>query len=200
MPGEQIARTVNNRRTNTILFPYLVFIFFLACSLMSACGYRFTGAGVRIGPGYDTLAIPVFPSTSSFLGYEGEFTKVLREQFIRHSRLKIVSKDNAQVVLSGTIYSISTEPLTYSVTEQTIHGYTSTDTVTTSREMRVRVNVQLIDRQKGDIIWQDSDLSDTASFSVSSDPLRTRYRQRQAFIAIAQDLATRIYSKTMERF
>jgi outer membrane lipopolysaccharide assembly protein LptE/RlpB len=191
---------VKNLRRNTIPSPYLFFIAFLTCCILSGCGYRFRGAGARIGAGYATIAIPVFPSTSTFLGYEAEFTKLLREQFITHSRVRIVSEEKAQVVLSGTISSIITDPLTYSTTRQTIHGFTSTDTVTRSREMRVRVEATLIDRQRGEIIWQDSDLTDTAAFSVSSDPLRTRYYRRQAFIAISQALATRIYSKTMERF
>jgi outer membrane lipopolysaccharide assembly protein LptE/RlpB len=192
---------VNNLRRNTIVPPYFVFIFFLAsCLLLAGCGYRVRGAGAPIGVSYDTIAIPIFPSTSTFLGYEAEFTRVLREQFITNSRVKIVSNEEAEVILSGTISSISTEPLTYTTTRETIHGITSTYAVTRSREMRVRVEAKLVDRQKGEIVWQDSNLTDTADFLVSEDPLSTRYNQRQAFIAVAQDLATRIYSRTMERF
>jgi len=168
--------------------------------LVAGCGYRVRGPGERIGLRYDKLAIPIFPSTSSFLGYEAEFTRVLREHFITHSRMNIVRRKNAQVVLSGAISSIITEPLTYSTKKQVIHGFTSTHAVTRSREMRVRVEAKLLDTKNGSIIWQASDLTHTAGFSVSADPLRTRYNQRQAFIAIARDIATRIYSKTMERF
>jgi hypothetical protein len=106
----------------------------------------------------------------------------------------------AQAVLSGSIYSITTEPLTYTVQRQTIHGYSSTDEVTSSRTMTIRVGATLADRATGTIIWQDSNLTGEAGFSVSADPLVNRYNQRQAFISIAQDIATRIYSQTMERF
>jgi outer membrane lipopolysaccharide assembly protein LptE/RlpB len=187
--------------TDKIPSSYLFPLAFLAAFLLvTGCGYRFRGAGAPIGVSLDSIAIPLFPSTSSFVGYEADFTRILRDQFITHSRVRIESKENAQAVLSGKIYSIVTEPLTYSVTKQSIHGFTSTDTVTRSREMRVRVEATLLDRQTATVIWHDSSLMDTASFSVSSDPLRTRYNQRRAFIAIAQDIATRIYSKTMERF
>jgi len=179
-------------------------LFFLTalfcCLLVTGCGYRFRGAGVPRGVSLDTIAIPIFPSASSFAGYEADFTRILREQFIAHSRVRIVTKENAQAVLSGKINSIITDPLTYSVTKQTIHGFDSTDAVTSSRKMRVRVEAKLTDKDTGTIIWQDASLTGEASFSVSSDPLRTRYDQRRAFIAIAQDLAARIYSKTMERF
>jgi outer membrane lipopolysaccharide assembly protein LptE/RlpB len=194
------VRTVKNLRIHRILPPYFIFVVFLASCFMSGCGYRFRGAGVSIGVSLDTIAIPIFPSTSSFLGYEADFTRILREQFITHSRARIVSKEKAQAVLSGTIRSMVTQPLTYSVTKQTIHGYTSTDAVTSSREMRVQVEAQLVDTVTGAVIWQDASFAGEAGFSVSSDPLRTGYDQRQAFIAIAREIATRIYSKTMERF
>jgi outer membrane lipopolysaccharide assembly protein LptE/RlpB len=175
-------------------------LLFLCCLLVTGCGYRFRKAGVPIGVVLDTIAIPLFPTTSSFVGYEADFTRILREEFITHSRVRIVSKENAQAVLSGSIYSIITEPLTYSVRKQTIHGFVSTDEITSSREMRVRVEAKLTDRETGTILWEDGSFTGETSFSVSSDPLRTRYNQRKAFIAIAQDIATRIYSKTMERF
>ena len=178
----------------------IFFLAFIACCITSGCGYQFRAAGAPIGVTLDTIAIPLFPSTSSFVGFEADFTRILREEFITHSRVRIVSKENAQVVLSGSIYSIITEPLTFSVKKQTIHGFDSTYAVTSSREMRVRVEAKLIDRETGTIIWQDGSFIGETSFSVSSDPLRTRYYQRRAFIAIAQDIATRIYSKTMERF
>jgi len=179
---------------------YCAFLLVVFSLVVAGCGYSLRGPGERIGPDYDTLAIPLFSSTSSFLGYEAEFTGVLREHFITRSRMKIVTRENAQVVLSGTISSIITEPLTYSTKKQVIHGLASTHAVTRSREMRVRVEAKLLDRQKGIIIWQTSNLTDTAGFAVSADPLSTRYNQRQAFIAIARDIAARIYSKTMERF
>jgi outer membrane lipopolysaccharide assembly protein LptE/RlpB len=178
----------------------LLFMLIICCLLVTGCGYRFRKAGVPIGVALDTIAIPLFPTTSSFVGYEADFTRILREEFITHSRVRIVSKENAQAVLSGSIYSIITEPLTYRVRKQTIHGFVSTDEITRSREMRVRVEAKLTDRETGTILWEDGSFTRERSFSVSSDPLRTRYNQRKAFIAIAQDIATRIYSKTMERF
>ena len=173
---------------------------FLLCGLGSGCGYHFREAGKPTGIALDSIAIPLFSSTSTFLGYEAEFTRILRREFITHSRIKITRRGQAQAVLSGSIYSIATEPLTYTVQRQTIHGYSSTDEVTSSRTMTVRVGATLSDRATGAVIWQDSNLSGEAGFSVSADPLVNRYNQRQAFISIAQDIAARIYSQTMERF
>ena len=43
-------------------------------------------------------------------------------------------------------------------------------------------------------------MEEKASFTVDSDPLKTRYNQRRATKKIAQLLAERIYLRTMERF
>jgi outer membrane lipopolysaccharide assembly protein LptE/RlpB len=174
--------------------------FILSCSLLCACGYHFRTIGEPIGITLDSIAIPLFPSSSSYLGYEGEFIRVVREEFITNSRVRIERKERAQAVLSGKIHSIITDPLTFSITQETIHGYSSTDVVTSSRTMKVRVEVKLTDRATGTILWQDSNVTSEASFSVSSDPLTNQYNQRQTFISIAQDIASQIYSRTMERF
>ena len=175
-------------------------VLLVCCLLITGCGYQFRIAGAPIGVTLDTIAIPIFPTTSSYVGYEADFARILREEFITHSRVRIVSEEKAQTVLSGSIYSIITEPYTYRVKKQTIHGLTATDEITRSREMRVRVEAKLTDRETGTVIWHDGSFIGETTFSVSSDPLSTRYNQRKAFIAIAQDIATRIYAKTMERF
>jgi hypothetical protein len=90
--------------------------------------------------------------------------------------------------------------LTFTITREAVDDFTSTDEVTSSREMKVRVEARLTDRRTGTVIWQDNSFVGEESFSVSSDPLSSRYYQRQAFISIAQDIARRVYSKTMERF
>lgn len=177
----------------------LSLIFILSC-LGFGCGYHFRSAGSPIGIGPDSIAVPLFSSTSSFMGIEGEFTRIVREEFIRHSRVRIESEDKAQTLLSGQIYFITTEPLAYTITQQTIDGYLSTDEVTSSRTLKVRLDVKLIDTGTGRTIWHDSNLTGEVSYSVSADPLQNRYNQRQALISIARDLATRVYSRTMERF
>jgi hypothetical protein len=177
----------------------IILICIVSC-LGFGCGYHFRPAGRPIGIAPDSIAIPLFSSTSSFMGIEGEFTRIVREEFMRHSRVRIETKDKAQTLLSGRIYSIATEPLAYTITQQTIHGYLSTDEVTSSRTLKVRLDVKFIDTGTGSTIWHDSNLTGEAIYSVSADPLQNRYNQRQALISIARDLATRVYSRTMERF
>ena len=194
------------------LTPLFLFLIFILCCVTSGCGYHFRPAGKPIGITLDSIAIPLFSSTSSFMGVEGEFTRIVREEFITHSRVRIQSKDKAQTVLSGRIHSITTEPLTYRITktpititrtgsgEEITYDYLSIDEVTSSRTLKVRLDIKLTDMETGKIIWHAPNLAGEASFTVSSDPLRNRYNQRRALISIAHNLATQIYSRTMERF
>jgi hypothetical protein len=170
------------------------------CSLVFGCGYHFRSVGSSLNVHLESIAIPPFSSSSSYAGIEDDFTTVVRQEFMSRSKVRLVEEKSAQAVLRGRLQSVTTEALTYTVTQQTIHGLLSTDKVTSSRILRVRLEITLTDTVTEEIIWQDGNLTEKASFQVSSDPLTTQHNQRLALISIARDLAARIYSKTMERF
>ena len=170
------------------------------CSLVFGCGYHFRSVGSSLNVHLESIAIPPFSSSSSYAGIEDDFTTVVRQEFISRSKVRLAEEKSAQAVLRGRLYSVTTEPLTYTVTQQTIHGLLSTDKVTSSRILRVRLEITLTNTATEEIIWQDGNLTERASFQVSSDPLTTQHNQRLALISIARDLAARIYSRTMERF
>jgi len=148
----------------------------------------------------ESLAIPMFSSTSSEIGFEADFTKVIRQEFISHGRVPLVPEEKAQAVLIGRIHDIRADPLNYRSQEYTVGGHTSTYEVTRSRKLRVRLEVQLVDKRAGKIIWREPAMEDQATYSVSADPLEMRYSERQALEKIASRLAKRIYLRTMERF
>jgi hypothetical protein len=170
------------------------------CFLVFGCGYHFKSLGPPPNMRLEFLSIPPFSGASSYAGIEDDFTTAVRQEFLTRSKVMLVEEKSAQAVLRGRLYSVTTEPLTYTVTQQKIHGLLATDKVTRSRTLKVRLEINLKDTATGEIIWQDGNLTDTASFQVTSDPLTTQHNQRLALIAIARDLATRIYSRTMERF
>ena len=178
-----------------------VIVILTFCSLAFGCGYYFRPGGFPLNVDLESIAIPCFSSTSSYAGTQDEFTRIVRQEFISQSRVRIEDEAAAQAVLRGRLYSITTEPLAYNVAQQTVHGLPSTDEVTASRILRVRLEVTVTDMATREIIWQDSNLTETAIFQVSSsDPLTTQYNQRMALRSIAQGLATQIFSRTMENF
>jgi outer membrane lipopolysaccharide assembly protein LptE/RlpB len=170
------------------------------CFFLAGCGYHLRADGEPVGIELESLAIPMFSSTSSEIGFEADFTKVIRQEFISYGKVPIVPEEKAQMVLVGKIREIRADPLTYRTQDFTLGGYTSTYEVTKSRKLRVRVEVQLMDRRQGKIVWREPGMEEQASYTVSTDPLEMRYSERQALEKIAGRLAKRIYSRTMERF
>jgi len=168
--------------------------------LVAGCGYQLRADGEPVGIQLESLAIPLFSSTSSEIGFEADFTKMIRQEFISHGRVPLVTEEEAQAVLIGKIREIRADPLTYRSQDFTVGGYTSTYEVTKSRKLRVKLEVQLVDRRSGKVIWREAGMEDQASYSVSGDPLEMRYTERQALEKIASRLAKRIYLRTMERF
>jgi len=166
----------------------------------SGCGYTLQATAQPKGISIPSLAIPMMSSPSSSLGFEGDFTKMIRKEFVSHSQVPLVSEDKAAMVLIGRVYDIKTDPLSYRVTQNAFQGGLVNFEVTNSRWLKIRLSAKLLDRTTGKVIWDDGIMEEKASFAVESDPVRTRYNQRKAVEKIAQLLAERIYLKTMERF
>ena len=165
----------------------------LALLWVSGCGYNLQATRQPKGISMPSLAIPLMESPSSSLGFEGDFTMMIRKEFVSHSQVPLVSKDQAAAVLIGKVVDIKTEPLSYKITQGTFE-------VTSSRWLKIKLAAKLLDRTTGKIIWNDEQMEEKASFAVDSDPLKTAYNQRRAAKRVAQLLAERIYLKTMERF
>jgi len=166
--------------------------FLLFICLMAGCGYHFRAGGEPVGITLENLAIPLFTSTSTDIGFEANFTRIVREEFISHAKVPLVPEETARTVLVGRIIEIRTDPI----------GYDSLGafTVTKTRRLKIRLDVQLIDRVQGKVIWHDASIEERSSFQVETDPLATRFSQEQALEKLARRAAKKMYQRTLERF
>jgi hypothetical protein len=186
--------------------PFHIAFFSWAVSLVvlwlfaAGCGYHLRPTGEPMGITIDSLAIPLFRSTSVEKGFEAEFTKVLREEFASHGKVPLVSEEKAQFLLTGRVYDTWTDPVSYSYQEQNVRGHTSIYEETNRRRLRLRVDVSLVERDTGRVVWHEKAMETRMSYEVSADPLQTRYDEQLALEKIARRLAKRIYMMTMERF
>jgi hypothetical protein len=181
-----------------MFFPSLLFGFILMTAL--GCGYHFQGTGKPVGISIDSLALPLMESTSSFLAFEGEFSRAIREEFASHGRVPIVSREEAAAVLIGKIYEIETRPYSYDILHRDVRSRQTDYEVTNARWLEIMLKIRLEDRATGRIIWEDRKMTERHTYAVTHDPLANRFNQRKALRAIARTLARRIYAKTMERF
>lgn len=127
-------------------------------------------------------------------------TEAIREEFISHTAVPIVSREKADAVLVGRVHDISTQPLSYSILRSNVGGEGTVYEETKKRELTVKMEAKLIDRATGRAVWSDKAMEESTSFAVKKDPLANRYNRRAALRKIAQRLARRFYSKTMDRF
>ncbi len=181
-----------------VLLPILVILSFLLSA--AGCGYHFRGTGKPIGLQIESLAIPLMESTSSSLGFEGDFTRIIREEFASHAKFPLVSREKASTVLIGKVTDIETDPYTYNLTQTMVAGEKANYSTTGARWLRIKLSVKLVDRNTGKVIWYDEKMEEKTTFAVGTDPLINRYNEKRAVQEIARTLAERIYMKTMERF
>jgi hypothetical protein len=148
----------------------------------------------------ENLAIPLFTSTSTDIGFEASFTRIVREEFISHAKVPLVPEERARTVLVGRIIEMRTDPIGYDARSFTLNNSSGTFSVTKTRRLRIRLDVQLIDRAQGKVIWHDASIEERSSFLVDTDPLATQFYQEQALEKLARRAAKKMYQRTMERF
>jgi hypothetical protein len=174
-------------------------VFSSACLLIS-CGYHFRADGEPLGVRIESIAIPLIASRSSDIGFEADFTRIIREEFIGHVKVPLVPVESAQAVLIGRIYDIKTEVLTFDIQQETVQGHFTSHEVTNSRRLKIKGDFRLTDRATGKTLWHDGAMEEEARFAVESDPLENRYNRHQALQRVARRLAKRVFLKTVERF
>ncbi len=169
-------------------------LFLLSFIFFFGCGYHLRSTKYPVSLDARKIAIPIIKSPSSQLGFEAEITKMIRRQFISHSKLRIVPEYKADVVLIAKIVEIKREPISYTVREGRYE-------VTSARWLKVKMEAMLIDRRKGKVIWKAT-FREKAPYSVDphADPMFTRSNEMRALRYIGEQIAQRIYLRTMERF
>ena len=164
------------------------------------CGYKLKATGEPTGINMENISIPMIESTSSSLGFESDFTRVIREEFTSHTKIPLVSKADADYVLFGKISEIKTQPYSYNIEKKDVQGHNTTHELTGERWLKIKLHARLVEKSTGKLIWEDKNMEEKRTFSVGTDPLTNRYNQRQAIEWIARTLSKRIYLKTVERF
>jgi len=165
-----------------------------------ACGYHFRPTGEPIGLTLDSLAVPLMTSTSSDPGFEAVFTRMVRDEFISHARVPLLPSEEAAFTLVGHIHTIWTDPQSYSFLEQTVRGNSVVYDETNRRRLRLRLDVSLVERSTGKVVWREEGMETRASYEVTADPLVDQNNKQVALERVAKRLAQRIYMRTMERF
>ncbi|HDR13880.1 MAG TPA: hypothetical protein ENN79_00045 [Desulfobacteraceae bacterium] len=180
----------------------------LLCALLITfftvgCGYSISSPGAPAGPavsGITGLAISLVESPSSSLGFEAEFTRMVRKEFISYSGVPLMPEPEAPYILECRITEISTRARRYQSTRTTLHGEEHVYWRTSGRRMSVDMDARLVEKATGNVIWHDESIVETADWNLGADPLADRDAQRAALRRLAERVAVKLYSRTVDRF
>ena len=148
--------------------------------ILAGCQYQ--PEQLAVGPG-SMLAIPMFGNRTFRAGLEDVLTQEVRKQFLLGSRLEMVSVEDADLVLQGTVAYYQKEPVSQVADELA--------------EYRVELHVRasLCDRRTGRQHW-NRELTDSVTYApVTGHTLQT---EEEAIERVCQHLAVALVNLTTE--
>lgn len=183
-----------------VLFLHALCAMLFALFALSGCGYQLRAPGEPVGWSIQSLSVPMMTSTSSVVGFEHDFTKIVRDEFIGRAKVPLLAQEHAQYLLVGHVHDIRSEPMSYSFLERDVRGHRVTFDETNRRRLRLALSVSLVEKATGEVVWREDLMETRGSYDYGADPLVNQYNERLALERIARRLAQRIYARTMERF
>lgn len=165
------------------------FVLFLA-SFLSGCGYHFPGNRSGLPPDVRSVAIPVFANHTIQTGIESEVTRAVVEKFISAKRVPLADQDSADALLTGSVKSFVTSPITVAAGIQAATEYRATLTV----------EITLKRLKDGKILRKEEEISEWRNYRVESDLARTEVNKKEAIRQISVLLAEKVHDWILEDF
>ena len=159
------------------------------CGVLTACGYRFAGSG-SFPEGVNSIFIEVIENRTSKTGVERIVTNQMIFEFSRRRENSLVSKlDEADAILKGSINSIRTQTISRVDTE-----------VANEREVTMKVDLKLIKKDGGAVIWVANGLSDREAYDVVNSKIDTDRNEELAIGRLSERLSERVFNRLTDDF
>ena len=157
--------------------------------ILIACGYRFTGSGA-FPEDVNFIFIKVIENRTSKIGVERIVTNELIFEFSRQRESSLVSDlSEADAILMGSINSLRTQTISRAGTD-----------LANEREVIMMVDLRLIKKNGGAVIWAAKGLSDREAFDVASAKIETDRNEEEAIGRLSKRLSERIFSRLTDDF
>ena len=145
-------------------------IFLIFCFIFSGCGYHIAGKGINLPPEVKSIAIPILKNETKETNLEHIVTEAIRNEFIRTKKLKVVSEEEADAILYGTIKSFDISAVSFDRNDFVM-------------EYKAKMVLDLSLRKKDDntVLWSDNNLSVTNDYGAEDSVVVTSspdYKER----------------------
>ena len=134
-----------------------------------------------------TIAVPVFQNRTTQPALEEEVTTAIVNRFIRDSKLRVVSEDQADLVITGGVRAYSNAVFGFNAREQA-----------QEYQVAVTVVVTVRDRVKNREMWKDDSLVRTANYFVTASPGQEPQTEAQGRASAVDKVADAILNRTVE--
>ncbi len=127
----------------------------IAALALSSCNYGFAGGGLP--PKIKTVAVIPFDNDTPSPTLQSELNTLLSTQFVSRLGLHPASENRADAIVRGRITRFDTGiPVAYSA---------SPNSTSAQRELRITVDVEIVDQTNGRVIWSRKGLVGVADYS-----------------------------------
>ncbi len=189
--------TGNRRRNNrkkTLSKPAKWFAAVLLVSMVlttAGCGYRFSPGGDWIDSRYQTVFVDNMTNTTSEPFIEIYLRTGFEDQFRKSSRFRLAgSKEAADLILQGTILSLSIPPVAYDRFDKAQEG-----------RAVMTVNLSFEEKVAGKKIWSVSNFAGNETYRIDqANPNATSVSKTAALQKLSNDMAEKAFRSLMSGF
>ncbi len=176
-------------------FLLLSALYLLLSTFLLGCGYT---TGSLLPPSIKTIYVKTFTNkiditaevseTSRYKTYapllEVDITKEIIDRFIYDGNLRVVKKENADLMLTGELIDYNRQALRY-----------DTDDEVEERRLSLVVSLVLHDLRKDEIMWKEESFIGDSTYFTTGSLAKT---EDTALDEAIEDLARRIVERTIE--
>jgi hypothetical protein len=149
-------------------------LFFIHCGI-----YSFSGS---LAPHLKTVAVPLFDNRTVEYGIAEEITDTVIQEFTRDNSLKIADRNNADILVEGSIIRVDDRAGAFDKTERV-----------QDLKIYVTAHVKATDQVKRTLLW-DERLTQWGSFDPSSGPDSRSDGIREALDKISKEILNKTVS------
>jgi hypothetical protein len=163
----------------------------LGCLAAAGCGYRIAGRADTIPDTVATIAVPAFENITTEYKIEQYLTRAVARELISRTRYQVVNREeNADAVLRGAVVGFLALPQNFD--PQTGRA-TTVSTVT-------RVQVSLVERSTGALLYQNPNMEQRDRYEVSISPDAYFEERQAALMRSSESMARTLVSAVLEGF
>lgn len=170
----------------------------LAAGAASGCGYHVSGRADLVPKSIHTIAVPAFSNITTRYTLNDRLPEAISREFIARTRFQVVNReDEADAVLRGSVTNFYLSPIVA----------TGSTTVVL---VGVTMNLRLLDRAKGTVLFQRPSLDVRQRYEIAaprSDP-NSRQLDRNVYFdeseaaleRLSREVARMVVSAILENF